>query len=128
MISLALSYPVSANRYWFVFRNRVVLSKEARAYKAEAAAAMARSYPHWRLLTGAIVMRIWLHPKKNKDGSACKRRLDLDNAQKVAIDALNGVAYVDDCQHVDIHTRLGAAVDGGGLLVEIEEGGNDRSA
>lgn len=33
------------------------------------------------------------------------RRPDLDNMEKLVADALNGIAYHDDCQIVDSHTR-----------------------
>jgi len=42
-------------------------------------------------MTGAIALDMWLTPKNR----IC---MDLDNALKVMIDALKGVAYADDSQ------------------------------
>ncbi len=71
---------------------------------------------------GSVAVRLRLIPKANKDGSANKTVIDLDNALKVALDALQGIAYHNDRQV----RRIGAEyadepVAGGGLAVEIEE-------
>ena len=62
-----------------------------------------------------------LNPKKNKDGSESRVRIDLDNALKVVNDALNGIAYVDDRQIRRIVLEFGEPIVGGGLSVFIEE-------
>lgn len=112
---LNLPYPISQNRYW---RVRVIkgvamtyVSAEAKAYKQEAAwKAKAAGI---RVALGDVVMAVILHPKKNKDGSASKKRLDLDNCIKVLFDALNGVAYFDDKQVVRIGAEVGEPIEGG---------------
>lgn len=51
---LRLSYPVSANRYWRTFKNRVVRSAEANAYRREVAwpaphcLPTAKTRPNWQ--------------------------------------------------------------------------------
>lgn len=45
--------------------------------------------------------------------------MDLDNALKVTIDAMNGVAYEDDKKIRRIVAERGAPVQGGALTVEI---------
>ncbi|EPI4129176.1 RusA family crossover junction endodeoxyribonuclease, partial [Neisseria gonorrhoeae] len=96
VIRLILPYPVSANRYWRIWRNRAVRSAEAAAYKsvvrriAQEAGAMPSE--------GAVAVYVRLIPKANKDGGANKTVIDLDNALKVALDALQGVAYHNDRQ------------------------------
>lgn len=70
-----------------------------------------------------------LHPERPKDWEkrAKKdsrwglgvRRVDLDNALKVALDALQGIAYENDRQITDIRIRLGLPIEGGGLSVIV---------
>lgn len=86
-----LPYPPSANRYWRTFRNRTVVSDEARRYKNLVKVELAR----WPLLAGPVVLVAHLY-RPQKSG-------DLDNRLKVLGDALNGVAWADDSQVVEIH-------------------------
>ena len=117
MFKLELPYPISVNRYWKFWRNQPRVSKEARAYKiAVAAIAIEHGVT---VIDGDVAIAFVLHPKMTKGGVASRTRMDLDNAQKVAIDALNGVAYIDDKQIVDIRMTLGAAMQGGGLSVWV---------
>lgn len=92
-IRLTLPYPPSANRYWRTFRNRTVLSAEAKQYKKEVG---------WIVgtrgiepLEGNVVVHLWVYRPR--------RSGDLDNRIKVALDSLNGIAYHDDKQIVEIH-------------------------
>lgn len=117
---LILPYPVSANRYWRIWRNRAVRSAQAAAYKetvrriAQEAGAMPSE--------GSVAVRLRLIPKANKDGGASKTVIDLDNALKVALDALQGIAYHNDRQVRRIAAEYGdEPAAGGGLAVEIEE-------
>lgn len=116
---LSLPYPVSCNRYWRNFRGRQVVSAEARAYKSAAIAAAAGIQP----LRGAVSVSMTLHPKRPKKTrpGAAVRCMDIDNALKVALDALNGVAYADDSQIARLLICRGAPIDGGGLAVEVTE-------
>lgn len=119
MFKLELPYPISVNRYWKFWRNQPRVSEEARAYKiAVAAIAIEHGVT---VIDGDVAIAFVLHPKMTKSGTASRTRMDLDNAQKVAIDALNGVAYIDDKQIVDIRMTLGAAMQGGGLSVWVGE-------
>ncbi|HFC2787008.1 TPA: RusA family crossover junction endodeoxyribonuclease [Neisseria gonorrhoeae] len=120
VIRLILPYPVSANRYWRIWRNRAVRSAEAAAYKetvrriAQGAGAMPSE--------GAVAVYVRLIPKANKDGGANKTVIDLDNALKVALDALQGVAYHNDRQVRRIAADYAdEPVAGGGLAVEVGE-------
>jgi len=47
------------------------------------------------------------------------RRVDLDNALKVALDAMQGAAYEDDRQITDIRIRLRQPIEGGGMTVTV---------
>jgi crossover junction endodeoxyribonuclease RusA len=96
VISLVLPYPVSANRYWRTIvhpktgRALTLVSREAKTYKEECGW-IAKAAGLRQPLAGHIELIIRLVPANR----VC---MDLDNALKVAIDALKGIAYVDDSQ------------------------------
>ncbi|SAL59520.1 Crossover junction endodeoxyribonuclease RusA [Caballeronia peredens] len=110
MLTVTLPYPVSANRYW---RVRVVkgvamtyVSAEAKSYKADVAT-IVRAAGARAPLAGRIAIDYTLFPKRPQDWQRRARKLgdawhddvmclDLDNAQKVLLDALKGVAFEDD--------------------------------
>lgn len=120
MVVLSLPYPISTNRYWRTFRNRQIVSKEAVAYKARVAAIAAEN--GIKPTDKTVSLTVQLIPKANKDGSASKVCLDLDNCLKVCLDALQGAAYDDDNQVEEIHAkRLKTPIAGGGLVVKVEE-------
>jgi len=106
-----LPYPVGANRIWRHFRGRAVLSKEATEWK-RAAQAECEGLGWY---DGEVEIFYRLHPRKNKDGSASKVRLDVDAGGKLLLDALQGVIYADDAQAVAQGSIVGEAVDGGGI-------------
>ena len=106
-----LPYPVGANRIWRNFRGRAVLSKEATEWK-RAAQAECEGIP-W--FYGEVEIFYRLHPRKKKDGSASKVRLDVDAGGKLLLDALQGVIYADDAQAVAQGSIVGEAVEGGGI-------------
>lgn len=88
-IELTLPLPPSANRYWRYGRGRVYPSPEAEQYKQTVArlglAAQVRPFRGPCRLT---VLRFWF----------ASRRRDIDSGIKVLLDALQGVAYVNDRQ------------------------------
>jgi crossover junction endodeoxyribonuclease RusA len=110
MITVTLPYPVSANRYW---RTRVVkniamtyVSSEAKAYK-EQVGWLLRAAGVREPLQGRIAIAYTLYPNRPQDYRTRQRKLgdswhdtvqciDLDNAQKVLLDALKGIAFEDD--------------------------------
>lgn len=87
---LTLPYPPSANRYWRSFRGRVVKSAAAKAYQAGVRLTH-RADP----VTGPVAVSLAVYRPA--------RRGDLDNSIKVLLDALKGVAFVDDAQVVAIY-------------------------
>lgn len=112
-VSLDLPWPVSANRYWRSFVPRghkraiVTLSDEAKAYKREVA--WLAKAAGMRPMDGRVRVDCLLYPALPKNAEKRMRKLgegwddsvrslDLDNALKVTIDALKGVAYHDDKQ------------------------------
>jgi len=124
---MMIPYPPSTNRYYRNFRGRMIRSAEAVAYKEEVQEIAAECLTS--VLTGCVSVRLELHPvlpqdavrraKKDPRWGLSVRRIDLDNAQKVAIDALQGIAYLNDRQITSLSIRLGVPVEGGGLSVSV---------
>lgn len=110
-------YPVGANRVWRNFNGRMVANPKAEAWKRVAAdsARLAGVV----MVSGAVHIHYRLHPKLNKDGSASKIRLDIDAPAKALLDALNGVAYMDDKQVVRLVGEVSHPVAGGALSVRV---------
>lgn len=135
--TIVLPYPVSANRYWESFvpngarRAIVHLSTEAKAYKnaVQVRAAMAGV----RKPTSALLdVTFRLFPDRPKDWEKRERKdpnygdhvrsIDLGNCEKVACDALNGIAWVDDKQiHRMLLVREPPDAHGARLVVEFGE-------
>ena len=134
MPELILPYPPSANRYWRIFRNRVVPSSDATAYKRQVRA-LALSIGISDPTTAPVSLALILRPLRPLDGDRRERMcgadwhlklrcIDLDNALKVALDALQGVAYANDRQVRSIYIERGIPVIGGALeiLWDTEKG------
>lgn len=127
---MLLPYPISTNRYWRNFGGRMVRSPEAVAYKEQVQwVAMKEKIA---LITSPVSVEMTLHPPAPKDWEkrqkndiqwALKvRRIDLDNAQKVALDALQGIAYDNDRQITSLSISLGQPFyPDGGLVVVVTE-------
>lgn len=95
-IKLTLPPPPSANRYWRIFHNRAVLSEEARAYREIVARAYSERYGDltpWPVGPVSVTLH-WFRARRSGD---------LDNRIKVLLDALQGLAYLDDKQVVELH-------------------------
>lgn len=116
---ITLPYPPSTNRIWRSVRGRVVQSAEAREWKATAG--WSARAAGWTLAVADVAVEIVLHPRLTLRGRPSARRVDLDNAIKATMDALNGIAYEDDRQVVRITASVGHALAGGGLTVAVEE-------
>ena len=70
---------------------------------------------------GNVSIDITLYPKRNKDGSANAKVMDLDNCLKVVLDALQGVAYHNDKQVVALTAKYAnEPKENGGVKVCIE--------
>lgn len=110
--TITLPWPVSANRYWrsFVPRGQsraiVVLSDEAKAYK-QRVGWMVKAAGLRAPIAGRVAVSIALYPHRPQDWQSRQRKhgatwddtvqcIDLDNANKVLLDALKGVAIEDD--------------------------------
>ena len=114
---LSLAYPPSTNRLWRHQRGRMVVSAEAQAWK-QAAVWQARAVG-CPLLAGPVTVAMILHPRLTKTGKASQIRLDVDGPIKIALDALQGVAYANDKQVVRLSASIGAPQPEGGLTVDV---------
>ena len=112
-----LPYPPSTNRMWRIYNGRSVLSAEGAAFKR--AAAWAAKAAGAQVLTGPVQVSMKLHPRTTAKGTASGTVLDLDNALKCPLDALQGVAYENDKQVKRLAIEYGEPLDGGGVTVIV---------
>lgn len=106
-ITLVLPYPLSANRYWHPVNLgkhiSIVPTKEAKSFRKDVAD-RCKGVP---MIKGRCAFEVWLFPNRPQDWAKRQRQLgaswddsvmciDLDNANKVLLDALKGVAIEDD--------------------------------
>lgn len=118
---LRLQYPVSANRYWqtvYVGKGKErraiqVPTSEAKAYKEAARWECSRAGIR-APIAGRVRVDIQLYPQRPQDWARRVQRdpltwddgvrcIDLDNANKVLLDALKGVALEDDRWVRELH-------------------------
>ncbi len=91
--SIVLALPPSANVYWRYTATGVYVSQEAQNYKA--GVLWKARQQGMQPMGGAVALYVNVYRQQ--------RRGDLDNFAKVLGDALNGVAYHDDSQVVELH-------------------------
>lgn len=121
-ITLTLPYPVSVNRIARASQSGgVFVSKAARDYKDMCGWIARQAWGASAPFMGRVSLIVTLHPRMTKKGAESGRCQDLSNILKVAEDSLSGVIIGDDKQVREIVMRFGAAVDGGALVVSIEE-------
>lgn len=121
-IRLTLSYPPYTNAQYTHARNgQVVLAPEVKEYRAragwEAKAQMKEAEAE--MATGELEVTINLYrPRKSGDS---------DGAIKQLLDALNGIAYLDDSQIVRYEVVRGDDPARPRVEVEIQEVSHDKS-
>ena len=115
-----IPYPPSVNSYWRAVKGRVILSKRGREYRDAVYTAINSAFESDtvddpRPLLGRLKVKITATMPD-------RRRRDIDNINKAALDAL-GYAGVfgDDEQIDDLHVLWGEVLKPGCLEVEIEE-------
>ena len=91
-IEVTIPYPPSANRYWRMFRGRMTVSAEAKAYKMGVRCKLLAA--GFRPQEGEVSVCVDIYRPARKG--------DLDNCLKVLLDSLSGVVWVDDSQIVEI--------------------------
>ena len=115
---LTLPYPPSANRYLRHTGRGTYRTSAANAYRKQAQLAALMAGIRARHF-GPVAIHAVLHPRLTKDGRASETRIDLDNCLKVALDALEGVAFENDKQVRRISLEVGPPIDGGGLTLDV---------
>lgn len=110
MIVITLPYPLSANRYWRPVpigkHITIVPTKEAKQYRKDVAALCSAAGVR-EAITGRVSIDVRLYPHRPLDWAKRVRQfgatwddtvqcIDIDNANKVLLDALKGVAIEDD--------------------------------
>lgn len=110
MITITLPYPLSANRYWRPVpigkHITIVPTKEAKQYRKDVAALCAAAGVRTPV-AGRVEISVALYPHRPLDWQKRQRQhgaawddtvqcIDIDNANKVLLDALKGVAMEDD--------------------------------
>lgn len=110
-MKLVLPYPPSANTYWRVYRNMVVVSQAARDYKLAVLLIAGKAGQIVQHGPVAVTVRLY-RPQRSGD---------LDNRLKVLLDSLNGLAWRDDSQVVELHAYRHDDKKYPRVEVEIEE-------
>lgn len=95
-MKLTLPLPPMANRYWRYWRGRVVRSPEAERYIL-GVKMRALTAGHRAPIPGFVSVSIGIF-RQRKAG-------DLDGFLKVLLDSLQGVAFENDKQVIEIHAR-----------------------
>ena len=116
--AICLPYPPSANRYLRHALRRTYRTAEANKYRklAQTEAYAANGF----LFACPVSVEVTLFPKTTKTGQASRTVLDLDNCMKVALDAVQGILYVNDKQIHRLQASYGLPVAGGGLEIVVE--------
>lgn len=94
MTEYVIPYPPSVNHYWIHARGRVILSAKARDYKNLVAGACS-GYGIKIIKKPSLVSLSLQVFRPRKSG-------DLDNTLKAIMDSLQGIAYENDSQVVEI--------------------------
>lgn len=95
-MKITLPYPPTGNLYWRIWHGRPVTSPDARRYKQGVKLRALTEGLRKPLGCPVVASLTFYRPRKTGD---------LDNALKVILDALNGIAWEDDSQIVEIHAR-----------------------
>jgi len=113
MFFLTLPLPPSVNSYRTVYRGRMGITKEGRAFKA-AVADYVVEYRVPKLGDSKLKVTMVLFPRD-------KRKIDIDNRIKAVLDALEDAGVFNNDFQVD-HLEIirGKTVKGGGIRVMIE--------
>ena len=111
--TIVLPWPPSVNSCWRTVNGRTMISKKGRIYKQAATRAVLAAGAN-KHLPGRLRVKLTAYPPD-------RRRRDIDNLTKLALDSMQvaGV-YLDDSQ-IDELTIIRAEVEIGGVIVaEVE--------
>ena len=120
-VKMILPYPPSVNHYWRKWNNRMVISREGRAYRERVQALLATAGAGGGAGgdgddppdDGSLALAMDAFPPD-------RRRRDLDNIQKPLLDALEHAGvYGDDGQIDWLLTRRQVREPGGKVIVQV---------
>lgn len=119
---LTVPYPPSVNHYWRKWHNRMVISREGRAYRKDVQALLAPERcgtsgngPRKPPSGGRIALAMDAYPPD-------RRRRDLDNIQKPLLDALEHAGVYEDDSQIDLLlTRRCEPTPGGRAEIRVED-------
>lgn len=109
-ITLELPVPPASNRYWRLWRNRMVVSTEAKRYKERV----------WLLCKAAKVTMIREPVVVSISWRRAKRQGDLDGRVKILLDAMQGTCFENDSQVVALHAYRSEDKANPGVTVTVE--------
>ena len=113
MLEVELPFPPSVNHYWRLWRGRMVISEEGRAYRSTVATILRAAGV--QPMTGRLAVAIEAFPPD-------QRHRDLDNLLKAIGDSLqHGGAFPDDSQIAWLLIEKASIVRGGKVVVRITE-------
>lgn len=109
--ALIIPFPPSVNTYYRTFRGRMIISAAGRAYRKN----VVSSAPPVKPMLGRLAVEVDVYPPD-------RRRRDLDNVLKAALDSLQHAGiYADDSQIDDLRLTRRSVQPGGLLKVRIRE-------
>ena len=109
-----LPFPPSINGYWRTFRNRRIISKRGREYRAQAIEVMQSLNLKGESVSERLSVRLTLHPPT-------LRKYDCDNFTKAVFDALTHADFWEDDEQVDrLVIEKAEKVKGGKVIVKVE--------
>jgi len=112
---ITLPYPPSVNHYYRRVGPRTLISREGRTFRANVCALLGGSGPRKPPMDGRIALAMDAFPPD-------RRRRDIDNLQKAAIDSIEHAGiYHDDSQIDLLSIRRRHVIKGGRLDVRILE-------
>ena len=108
-----MPWPPSVGSCWRAYRNRFILSKRGRQYRADAIQRLKDLGIHGEMVEGSLNVSIVLNPPT-------LRKYDIDNFNKALFDALShGEFWLDDEQVVKLNIEKGVKTKGGNVEVKI---------
>ncbi len=114
MISLTLRpAPLSTNHIYKVAQNRVYMTAEGRSLK-EAYQWQAKSQWKRSCIQKSVALTLFVY-------YGDKRKHDIDNGNKLLLDALTGIVYKDDGQITMLHVFKRFDVDDPRVDIDVQE-------
>lgn len=111
--------PGGANRLWRNVNGRVIVNPKAQAWKRDVQFIAYGSQISMHVCPVAVSIE-YAPKQRKKETDAPLRRLDVDGVIKPVLDALQGIAYLNDYQVVFVSSRIVDPVKGGKLIVSME--------